>query len=355
MAEALCIGFESAQMVWRAVCARIARDNLPSAEARPLLIRLLFGDDKDVDLSSIPASSRVTSVPSRVYMPGIEAFRLEWPEVGGTLHLCVSRQGGRRYVRDAVTHLASNSYPIGSFRRLRDGVIVASPELTFLQMARTMTVAQLIEYGYELCGLYARTSDEPGFCPCPPLATQASISGYLDRIERLRLERGQGMPWGIRRARQAIAHVCDRAASPEEAAVSMILSLPGGLGGYGLPAPRLNERVRLQRATAGLYGFDEFVCDLSWDEGRTVLEYQGSQHKERARRSFDMRKGNVLAADGRNVIQASRDMISSQKLMDEVAKSVSTACGIPWRASGARVLTQRLRLRRDLLMSLDAR
>lgn len=354
MSEMLCVGFESALAVWRAVGARVARDNPPSAERRPLLVRLLFEEGRDVDLSSLPPTSPVTRVPDRVEIESVWAFREAWPEVGGELHLCVSRQSGRRFIRQARTHLLTGSYPEGSFHSIGDGLLVASPELAFLQATRYLGEEQLIEYGYELCGLYARVGAAPGFCSCPQLTTRDRIMEFLDRVERLRLERGEGMPWGLRRARRAIAHVLDRAASPEEAAVSMMLSLPGRLGGYGLPSPRLNERLRLSEGVIRMFGIDEFVCDLSWNGGGTVLEYQGVQHKERSRWSYDLRKGNVLVADDRKVIHVDRSMLSTQDRMDEVAKLVARALGRTWRKADARTLTRRLCLRRDLLVSLDA-
>lgn len=355
MSEVLCVGFGSAIAVWRAVGTRVARDNPPSAAIRPMLVRLLFDDGKGVDLSSVPPRSAETRVPAKVSVERLRAFGELWPEVGGDLHLCVSSQNGRRSIRQARTHLVSGSYPEGSFCQLGEGILVASPELTFLQATRHLKEAQLVEYGYEICGLYARVREDPGFCACPALTTRARIEAFLDRLERLRDERSEGLPWGLRLARRALAHVLDRAASPEEAAVSMILSLPGRLGGYGLPKPRLNERIRLSGGVARLFGIDEFVCDLSWEEERAVLEYQGVQHKERSRWAYDLRKGNVLVADDRKVVHVERGMLLTQGKMDEVAKLVARALGRVWRKVDARTLTRRLRLRRDLLVSLDAR
>lgn len=97
------------------------------------------------------------------------------------------------------------------------------------------------------------------------------------------------------------------------------------------------------------------MCDLSWGERRTVVEFQGGQHKERSRRSFDRRKGNVLGADDWKVIEVNRSMLNRVELMDEVAKSVASALKLPWRQASVKAATIRLRLRNKLLSYLDER
>ena len=239
-------------------------------------------------MGSMPARSRATKIPSRVDVTALSDLRRAEPELAATpQQLCVSSRNGRRFVSAADCRLVTGSYPIGSFYRLSDGALLASPELAFLQMARELDFDLLVLYGHELCGYFA--SQDPGFVNCPPLTSAARIAEYLDRLEALRQERGEGMPWGLGPARRALRHIRDHAASPEEAVVSMVLTLPCRLGGYGLPPAALNERVRLSAEAARLFGIDSFVCDLSWDGGR-VLEYQGSQHKIRSRRAYDMRK-----------------------------------------------------------------
>lgn len=355
MAGSVCIGFESAQEAWRLVGRRIARDNPPTNSSSPLLVRLLFETGEPIELAAMPARTRATKIPSRVDVAALSDLRRSEPELAATpQQLCVSARNGRRFVAAADCRLVTGSYPVGSFYRLSGGALLASPELTFLQMARELDFDLLVLYGYELCGYFARTSQDPGFVNCPALTSTARVAEYLDRLEALRRERGEGMPWGLGPARRALRYVRDRAASPEEAVVSMVLTLPCRLGGYGLPPAALNERVRLSAEAARLFGIDSFVCDLSWGGGR-VLEYQGSQHKLRSRRSYDMRKGNVLVADGRSVVEMDRSMLSRQDLMDEVAKSVTRLLGLAWRAPGAKLATRRARLRNKLIAHIDER
>ena len=354
MSERLLLGFKTAQRVWRVVGRRLSDDNPPTLTRPPLLVRLLFDRGEGLDLGSMPRRTRVIKVPESIDGPRVTQARLTFTDPPPTLDLCVSRQRGRRFIAGATCHLMTGSYPAGSFFELEEGIMVTCPELTFLQMARFLSEELLILYGYELCGYFAHGMGEYGFCNCPALTTISRIKAYLDRLESLRASQGEGMPWGLRNARAALAHVRDGAASPEEAVLSILITTPRRMGGYGLPPARMNARVRLGSEAASLFDIDEFVCDLSWEGFGLVAEFQGSQHKLRSRRSYDLRKGNVLGADGWTVVEVDRSMLERASLMDEVAKSVMTGLGLRWRRPDARVATRQARLRNGLLRFLDA-
>lgn len=353
MGERLLLGFETAQRAWRLAGLRVAMDNPPTEARPPLLVRLLFERGEGIDLAGMPRRTRVTKVPASVEMSRARRLPPELSERSARLDLCVSRQSGRHFIDGATCHLMTGHYPVGSFFELGEGVLLPCPELTFLQMARVLDDDLLVLYGYELCGYFAHDVGEHGFCNRPALTSVARIEGYLDRLERGRAERGEGVPWGLRRARAALARVCDGAASPEEAVTSMVLTMPRRRGGYGLPCARLNACVPLRPRTARLFGIDEFVCDLSWDGRGLVAEFQGSQHKPRSRSSYDRRKGNVLGEDGWTVVEVDRSMLGRAALMDEVAKSIAVGLGLRWRRPDAKTATRQARLRNRLLRHLD--
>ena len=353
MGEGLLVGFESARLIWRCVGERIALRNQPAESRRPLLVRLLFEDGRGVNMSEMPRRTRVTTIPGSIAAEKIEQVRADFGLASDRLHACVSRQAGRRFVSGATCHLMTGSYPMGSFFEIGEGVLVVSPELAFIQMSRVLDRDLLIAYGYELCGYYARGRVAHTFYSCPALTSVARILRYLSRLEELRLSRGEGMPWGLERAREALAYVRNGSASPEESVTSMVLTMPRRLGGYGLSAGSLNARVRLSPAAAELFGIDEFVCDICWVERRQVVEFQGAQHKQRSRRSYDMRKGNVLSADGWRVVEVDRYMLERGALMDEVAKSVAKGLGKRWKKPDGKTATRQLRLRNKLIRDLD--
>lgn len=352
MAGIVCVGFASAQSFWRGVGRSVAAANPTTDEVPPLLVRIFFLGGKGIDLSEVPERTRANSVPSRVETSGVDALRSDHPELGDVIDVCVSAQAARHSVRSTRVHLMTGSYPIGSFRRIGEGAIVAAPELAFLQAASNLDADLLVAYGYEICGFYAREGEGSGsFVNCPALTSTAKIAAYLSRLEEVRRLRGQGLPPGLAKARRALGRVRDRAASPEEAVTSMSLTFPRVLGGFGLPAARLNVCVRLRASTAQLFGIDSFVCDLSWDNG-LVLEFQGSHHKLRSRPTYDRRKGNVLGADGRTLVQLDSAMLGRQDRMEETAKAVGRGLGIRWREPSPTIRTRQMNLRRKLLMDI---
>ena len=352
MDELTFVGFASARGFWRGVGRLVAAANPATEDVPPLLVRLLFQKGEGVDLGCMPAKTRVTSIPSRVATSCVEELAASHPELGETVDVCVSTQGARHYVRSCRVHLMTGSYPVGSFWRISASAVVVSPELAFLQSARDLDDDLLAAYGYELCGLYAREGEgRDGFVNCPALTSVARVAAYLDRLEELRRARGQGLPPGLAKARRALGRVRDRAASPGEAITSMVLTSPRVLGGFGLPPAKLNVCVRLRSSTAELFGIDSFVCDLSWDEG-PVVEFQGGHHKLRSRAAYDRRKGNVLGADNRTVIQVDAAMLGRQDRMEEVAKSVGRGLGIRWREPSKTIRTRQMNLRKKLLVDL---
>ncbi len=55
-------------------------------------------------------------------------------------------------------------------------VSIASPELTFIQMARDLDTITLVEFGYALCGTYFYSPwSSKGFEQRDPLTTKASL------------------------------------------------------------------------------------------------------------------------------------------------------------------------------------
>ena len=71
---------------------------------------------------------------------------------------------GTTEARTTTASLVSHkwtSLPASSFVDAGQGFLVSTPEFCFLQMAREMTVAQLVQLGLELCGTYALAENGP--------------------------------------------------------------------------------------------------------------------------------------------------------------------------------------------------
>lgn len=146
-----------------------------------------------------------------------------------------------------------------------DGILVTSPALTYVLMARTLSDVGAIVLGYELCGSYSHFAPRiSGFYDRRPLVTKALIEETCGKVRGVH---------GVKRARSSIARVAEGSASPTETLLSCMLSFPAKDGGFGLPMPRLNWEVELDRMASELAGSSFCKVDMGWPDARVAFEY----------------------------------------------------------------------------------
>ena len=194
---------------------------------------------------------------------------------------------------------------VGVSRRVR----LCSPELCFLQMARSLDLIDLVELGYELCGSYSLSPCESNsHLNRMPLTSRSLLCSCVSRFPKAR---------GARLARQALARICDGSASPAETKLCMLLSLPSRLGGQGLPAPLLNHHVQPEGNNQLLTGKGYFVCDLNWPDARIDVEYDSDRwHSGGIRRTSDAVRRGDLKRLGIDVIEVTASMLFDQTAID---------------------------------------
>lgn len=223
-------------------------------------------------------------------------------------------------------HVAGHAFPDGSFRRLADGLYVASPELVFLQMAQYLNGINLAVLGFELCGCYAVSVDpssfdiralfemfdlercgaggRPGFGAIQERSEGfEQVSSPLSSVSRLKryLNRADGAS-GVAKARWALDHVIANSASPMESLLALRFVLPGSSGGWGLPHPEMNGKVSISQRASMSYGRRYRVCDLLWRAEGVAVEYDSDAFhvggrkiaEDSARRSELMHSGVLV-------------------------------------------------------------
>ena len=174
----------------------------------------------------------------------------------------------RRHRSSVVrAHVSSASYPDGTFIRLSERILIVSPELAFIQ-AESLPYGQLLLAGCQLCGTYAFTGPKNHLTERPPLTSPADIRDYLALC-----------PAGIvgRKARRAAKHLPGNAASPQEARLALLLTLPHAQGGYALLEPTLNPPIILDDAARAIYGHSPCYPDLYWASAQLAVEYDGRE------------------------------------------------------------------------------
>lgn len=215
----------------------------------------------------------------------------------------------------ARTHSQTGSLPVASLVSVgvaeSDGealrVYVVVPELCFVQMGCVVQRAELTELAFELCGDYALLPDGVGgtrLVERPHVTTSERLRSYVAQADGVH---------GVKRARMAAECVVDGSRSPRESQIALEMILSHRLGGYGLPMPRLNERIPLEGSARRAAGVREIVPDFYWPEAGVVLEYDSDAfHVEAERREHDIRKLNAYEMMGLRVLSLTRRQFSDQ-------------------------------------------
>lgn len=200
--------------------------------------------------------------------------------------------------------------------RAGSGLFVSSPELCFLQLSSVLSLESLILAGCELCAAFRYPMDRSGDLPkCEPVTNPPKMARFL--------ERHQGA-YGLNKAKRALRYIHSDTASPAEAALAVFLCNSYSLGGYGLPAPCINRKIRISGAAKNITKRAHFVADLYWPHAKLDVEYDGRMHHASHRgRSNDAERSNALGLMGIEVVSVTRDQLFSRAGTHGLATSLS--------------------------------
>ena len=254
-----------------------------------------------------------------------------------------------------VTRLWSGRVPAGTFINVGHGVCISSPASIFVQLANSLTLAELLAVGMELCGNYSLWSLPPSSVgkvsrrsgrdvtfKLLPAATPARIASYVDRAEGVR---------GHAAAKRALAWLTGNAASPMETAVYLLLCLSRKEGGYGLPKPTLNPKLTV--ATPD--GKETRYPDLYWEARSIDVEYQSDYaHSGDWSRYRDSRRAVSLIAANVTVVPLTRPQVMDAQEFERFAQGVRKLVGARNRTLAPDWSLHRDELRRALLPSLGS-
>ncbi len=234
------------------------------------------------------------------------------------LHLVFSSPNLRKREEGVASHVYSGEYPAKSLVRLSEQVLIASPELCFAQMADAFTRERAIMGGFELCGTYTIGAGDA-------LLQRSQLTTAKQLREFTRKFLGE-----YSKAYLAAKHVLDNAASPMEAKLAMLLTLPTGQGGFGLPAPVLNGRIALGQEARRLYDVAYCKADLYWPEALLDVEYDGTE-AHRGAALADIAREQALAAEGVAITRLTYPQVEDPEAFAVVAKALARRIGKPLR------------------------
>ncbi|WP_066287209.1 hypothetical protein [Arthrobacter sp. B6] len=186
-----------------------------------------------------------------------------------------------------------------------DGIPVTTPERTWLDMAETLTVDELVAMG-DSCVRVPRAGIEGRDMP---LCSLADLQRMIDRHKGKR---------GLRRAKEAIKLIRVGSDSPQETLLRLAIVRAG------LPEPELNVPI------IGDDGLRHHEPDLSYRKYRIGIEYEGELHGEEGQIVRDITRSENYEAVGWVEVRISkRHMLNETK--PAVAKVRAALVQAGWR------------------------
>ena len=195
---------------------------------------------------------------------------------------------------------------------------MSSPELCFVQMATELSLVDLVLLGFEFCGGYRLDKvrePERGFSDGPPLTSVTKLDTFIRKTPGLK---------GHKNAQRALGFIADGSASPMETILTMLLTLPYRLGGYGFPMPQLNCPIEVVATSRGFQTKRTFKGDLYWSDERVDVEYDSdAYHAAHERIDPDAKRRNALIAGGVKVITVTKAQTMSFSAMCKLVAELS--------------------------------
>lgn len=196
--------------------------------------------------------------------------------------ILVSCKANMRKSQNLSPRIWSGKHPSRSFYKIAQDLYISTPEATFLQLGKELSLIQLITVGYELCGSYGLSAQSSsGFLRREPRSNPQLIERYLEKCEGIH---------GVKAAKRASSYLIKGSASPMESLLSMLLCLPPSLGGFGLPRPELNCPIETNEGSVAIRR-----CDLCWPDQRFALEYDSDTfHSDASKLHLDSDRGQLF-------------------------------------------------------------
>jgi len=245
------------------------------------------------------------------------------------IDLIVRSQKAKRKSKMVKPHMYTGPAPDGSYVSIGNGVAVSAPPLCFFQMAGELPLVKLVQLGLELCGTYSlpiKDEYSPGVEAAdnvlygqPQLTNIKALKAFAVRMEGVR---------GQKKVSRALRYIADGSASPMETKLFLLLTLPYKLGGYGLPAPKLNRRIEIGNPDRRGSGKAYYVCDLFWEKANVAVEYDSEFYHSGADKIVsDSRKRFDLEKRGIYVTTVTGRQIRNVKEFESFAKLIARKLG----------------------------
>lgn len=239
--------------------------------------------------------------------------------------------------RVCSTMLPKDSFLLAELASSGSSVRIASPELSFAQMAEQLTqrlmafdlerpvaLAMLVAYGMELCGSYARDPMDPYGGDCDfrldAVTSPERLRAWLGKARHLK---------GLALARAAAKRVLAGSASPEESAHAMLLGFPSNLGGINVGVPLLNDQLVLSKRDMELLERPSLRPDLYFPRLRLVIEHYGAMwHEGVSRMVEDVMRIQCYSALGIRVFPTTARDLATADAYESFLRKLAYGIGV---------------------------
>ena len=315
----LCLSFESALQYW---LTKRGDEAVPETADRSRF-------------SYASASSRLLA---REHLP------LE-PTEKRPLHLLVPDSTMKHDLEDIVVHVCCTQLPQHSFCRLGGDNLIASPELTFLQMAPRHSLWELVEIGCYLCSTFSISERGRGYVgERAQLVTLDELRRYIESLPK--------RTYGKRQAARALEYVVELTASPKEVHLAMHYGMPPDLGGRGPIVISANQVIQIEEHGQRLLGESFLKGDLYLPDYNSDLEYDSEEfHTGKYRLDHTQARRNVLEAMRVKTVSATHGQIDTLQHFDDFTWLLESRIGRSHQEVNA---TQR-QAQKDLFAWTDSR
>jgi len=328
----------------------------------------LHGNTNIADLVRQRRKSLQACLPNHTFIKEAATYGLSHP-----IDVLVGSYNARRKSEIVRSRMYTGPTPKGCFVKISDELTVCAPQFCFYQMADELPLVKLIELGFELCGTYSlaagirhdstedrsseskdalfenshitehSNSDDNSYeaedvlfeysyesegnpesvdktlYGHPPLTSVKEIKAFIAHMKGVS---------GQKKSKRALNYIADGSASPMETILSMLLTLPQKLGGYGLPAPEMNKRIDVGSRTKTQSKKAYYICDLYWPKAKLAVEYDSdSYHTGTDRIASDSAKRLDLDALGINVITLTSRQIRNPAVFESITKLIAKKLG----------------------------
>lgn len=307
--EMLFLGFETAAILDERNARRGFRDFVPTSI-------------NDLDFAT-PNRKKILSFP--LAQLGLEEENLD---------VLVPRDTSRNPHASLRYHRVTGQLPKNSFLRGRGNVLISSPELTLLELSRTLDEYSWLKLAYRFTGTYSTDPDAVyGLIERPPLTSVSKLAAYFSAARECGIR-------GARRSSQLLKHVCNGAASPREAELEIALSRPRRLDGLGCVHAALNSKVPFDEFAVSLTGTSFGSIDLHYLSAGYGLEYTSKEPHE-WKLPADITRQKALEHMGVEIDFVTSRQVRDARELELVAQKVSRKTRGYWRPDGLSPIERR--------------